>query len=552
MALLLNARKPFLLICFVISLNGSAQSWQWSKQIGSNQADAGLGTCDKDGNFYIVGIYRGDTCHFSDTLLTTAGEYRGLFIARYSNTGQKLWEHNVGYGYAEDQFAGFGDILVDNNGFLYVTGTYFEYALFDSIALYSVNSSGDIFLAKYSPSGSCIWAKSAGGIGYDGGSGLAIDSADNVYVCGANLDNALFDTISIIPGGFIAKYNSAGQCLWAKNKSKYNNPFFGSDLCYTAMTIYKDNLYTCGYMMNDTILIDTILIKHPKFIFGNIICCYDLDANIKWIGESDSRAAYSGENISTDLNGNIYATGAFWDSINFQGTTLINHGHEDAFFIKYNPQGSLIWAKQLYTTVDAYGNGIIPDSEGNCYTTGWFQGTAKFGNDSIVADTYRDLFLAKYDAVGNFIGATHFGEALGNLVSLDSEDNPYVEGGFWGDVTISQNTLTSYGVQDIFLAKSDKITGLQKSDYKEKYQLIIYANPTTGKCNITIPDEFLHEKSLNLTVYDNQGKPVLSYSLVPSGNKIQLNLSGYASGIYNAMLMNGSKAYSGRIIIQRE
>jgi hypothetical protein len=546
--------KRFMIIIFliIISLSGICQSWEWAKQIGSNQADWGLGTCDKDGNMYIVGVYEGSPCYFTDTSLTTAGQFSGMFISKYSNTGQELWVQGVGYGYSEDQTSGFGDILLDNSGFLYVTGEFYQYAIFDTILLHSVNNSGDMFLAKYTPEGKCIWAKSAGGSGNDGGSGLAIDSASNVYVCGSNLATAIFDTISIIRGGFIAKYNSSGQCLWAKNKSKYNNPFFGSDLCYTAMTINKGNLYTCGYMMNDTVLIDTVLIAHPKDYCGNIICCYTLGANIKWVGESSCLGAYSGENISTDLNGNIYATGAFWDSINFQGTTLINHGNKDAFLCKYNPQGNLLWARQTNSTIAAYGNGIIPDSEGNCYATGWFQGTTKFGNDSIVADTYRDLFLAKYDGEGNFIGATHFGQAEGDLVSLDSNDNPYVEGNFWGDVTIGQNTLTSYGSADIFLAQSDKITGLQKIDYKEKYQLIINANPTTGKCNITIPDEFLHEKSLTLTVYDNQGKVIQVSTITLTENTIRLNLSAQASGIYNVVLTNGKKSYSGRIVFSAD
>jgi hypothetical protein len=546
--------KRFIIINFliIISLAGTSQSWPWAKQIGSNQADWGLGTCDKDGNFYIVGVYEGSPCYFTDTSLTTAGQYSGMFISKYSNTGQELWVQGVGYGYSQDQTSGFGDILVDNSGFLYVTGEFYQYALFDTILLHSVNNSGDMFLAKYNPDGTCVWAKSAGGSGNDGGSGLAIDSAGNVYVCGSNLATAIFDTISIIPGGFIAKYNSSGQCLWAKNKSKYNNPFFGSDLCYTAMTINKDNLYTCGYMMNDTILIDTILIKHPKWIGGNIVCCYDLNANIKWVGESASRVAYSGENISTDKDGNIYATGQFLDSISFQGTTLINHGNKDAFLCKYNPQGNLLWARQTNSTIAAYGNGIIPDSEGNCYATGWFQGTTKFGNDSIVADSYKDLFLAKYDSGGNFIGMTHFGQAEGVLVSLDSYDNPYIEGNFWGDVTIGQNNLTSYGDKDIFLAQSDKITGLQKIDYKEKNQLIIYANPTTGKCNITIPEEFRNEKSLTLTVYDNQGKVIQSIPVNLSEGKIRLDLSAQATGIYNAVLTNGKKSYAGRIVFSAD
>ncbi|MEI6900413.1 MAG: T9SS type A sorting domain-containing protein, partial [Bacteroidota bacterium] len=82
-----------------------------------------------------------------------------------------------------------------------------------------------------------------------------------------------------------------------------------------------------------------------------------------------------------------------------------------------------------------------------------------------------------------------------------------------------------------------------------KDQLFIYANPTSGRCNITIPEEFIHEKTLNLTIYNSLGIKIQSIDLPAVEEEIQLNLSSHPAGIYHVVLNNGEKAYSGRIVI---
>ena len=81
-------------------------------------------------------------------------------------------------------------------------------------------------------------------------------------------------------------------------------------------------------------------------------------------------------------------------------------------------------------------------------------------------------------------------------------------------------------------------------------QLIIYANPNQGKCNITIPDEFQHEKNLTLSIFDNNGKLIQQIPVQMNENKIKLNLQAEAKGIYNVTLSNGSKSYNGKIVFE--
>jgi Secretion system C-terminal sorting domain len=218
------------------------------------------------------------------------------------------------------------------------------------------------------------------------------------------------------------------------------------------------------------------------------------------------------------------------------------------FFASTAGRGSLLWARQTKASVAAWGTSIIPDSEGNCYVTGFFDGNAFPDIGYISSETSQDLFLAKYDSDGGLLGVNHFGMAWGKRLGIDDESNPYMIGEFYGSIEVGQTSLNSYGDRDIVLCRSDKITNLLNPTVKSEDHLIIYANPTTGKCSINIPGDFLHEKSLILTIYNTNGKVIQTIPVELSENNILFNLSAQASGIYNAVLTNGKKSYSGRIV----
>lgn len=75
-----------------------------------------------------------------------------------------------------------GGIVTDASGNVYAVG-YFEGILnFGSFSLAA--SSVDIFLAKYNSSGTCLWAKKAGGIAGDYGRAIALDGDGNIYITG--------------------------------------------------------------------------------------------------------------------------------------------------------------------------------------------------------------------------------------------------------------------------------------------------------------------------------------------------------------------------------
>ncbi|MFP6904515.1 MAG: SBBP repeat-containing protein, partial [Verrucomicrobiota bacterium] len=72
------------------------------------------------------------------------------------------------------------------------------------------------------------------------------------------------------------------------------------------------------------------------------------------------------------------------------------------------------WAAGMGGTRAGEGRGIAVDASGNVYTTGEFQGTVDFdpgpGTFNLTsADGIEDIFVSKLDASGNFLWAKRLG-----------------------------------------------------------------------------------------------------------------------------------------------
>ncbi|BDS15207.1 SBBP repeat-containing protein [Aureispira anguillae] len=105
----------------------------------------------------------------------------------------------------------------------------------------------------------------------------------------------------------------------------------------------------------------------------------------------------------------------------------------DAFILKLDSMGTTIWAKAITGNDDQHGYTITSDQSNNIYVTGHYQDTTDFDPDttSYIHAPYSYLgsyFLAKYDSDGNFKWMhgmpEHSGE-FGHPVATDLQNNVY-------------------------------------------------------------------------------------------------------------------------------
>ena len=319
------------------------------------------------------------------------------------------WVKSFG-GSSDD--AGYSTI-VDDSGNVYTTGNFAGTVDFDPGAgTANLTSAGDydIFVHKLDASGNFIWAKAFGGSSYDIGESINVDASGNIYTTGSFEGTVDFD-----PGAGTANLTSVGV-----------NDVFVQKLDASGNFIWAK-------------------------AFGDINSDYGLS-------------------ITVDTSGNIYTTGSFIGTVDFDpgaGTAnLTSAGGIDVFVQKLDASGNFIWAKAYGGSSNDEGRSTIVDDSGNIYTTGYFAGTVDFdpgaGTVNLTSAGGNDVFVQKLDASGNFIWAKSFGDSNSDYVrsiTVDTSGNIYTTGFFEGTVDfdpgVGTANLTSAGGTDIFVQKLD-------------------------------------------------------------------------------------------------
>ncbi len=164
------------------------------------------------------------------------------------------------------------------------------------------------------------------------------------------------------------------------------------------------------------------------------------------------------QSITVDLSGNLYITGYHSGIVNYNGTTILTptNNNFQAFIIKLNTNGGLVWSKSLGDSYETKGVSIALDRNFNVYTTGYYTGSA-FGSNAIG----RDIFIIKHDSSGNQKWLRRIGGAgndISTSIAIDLNNNVLTTG-YYSDIVdfdpgINTFNLTSTG-KDIFISKLD-------------------------------------------------------------------------------------------------
>ena len=321
------------------------------------------------------------------------------------------WAKGIGGSGAESGYSA----IIDASGNVYTTGTFSGTTDFDPNAgvanLTSVGVNSDIFVSKLDASGNFVWAKAMGGTSFSTANSIAIDATGNVYTTGYFSGTADFD-----PSAGVANLTSAG----------------GDDVFVSKL---------------------------------------DASGNFVWAKGMGGSGAESGYSATIDASGNVYTTGYFSGTVDFDPNASVANlasagGSQDIFVSKLNASGNFVWAKAMGGTDYDEPNSIAVDATGNVYTAGLFRGTADFDPNAGVANLTSaggdDVFVSKLDASGNFVWAKAMGgtnSENATSIAIDVTGNVYTTGFFAGTTDFDPNTgvvnLTSAGSLDIFVSKLD-------------------------------------------------------------------------------------------------
>ena len=311
----------------------------WAKSAGGGGNDEGQSICvDTSGNSYVTGSFdNSSTITFGTTTLTSNG-YANIFVVKYDASGNVVWAKSAGGG--DDDKGQSISVDANGNSYItgFFTSPTITFGSDTLINKDVTGSTFDVFIAKYDASGNVLWAKSAGGNNIDIGQSIAVDASGNSYITGYFQSSTItFGTITLTNNGsqniFIAKYDALGNVVWAKSAGG-NGYDWGRGISVDA----SGNSYITGSFGSATITFGTTtLINNDSTAMTEdiFIAKYDASGNVIWAKSAGGSGSDNGNSIAVDASGNSYITGYFESpTITFGTTTLTRNGYETIYIAK--------------------------------------------------------------------------------------------------------------------------------------------------------------------------------------------------------------------------
>lgn len=511
--------------------NTLAQGWVWAKSSGGALSDYGESIAtDASGNVFVTGYFNSTSISFGSTTLTNAGS-QDIFLVKYDASGNVLWATRAG-GTGNDQSL---SVATDNEGNVFITGTYGSSTItFGAVTLTNAGTS-NIFLVKYSASGSVLWAKTAGGTGYDATAGVTTDASGNAYITGGFSSSTItFGTTTLTNAAtsvndyFVAKYNGAGNPVWAQRA--------GGTSSEQGFSITADSsgfIYVAGGFQSATLDFGSYSISNLGD-YDLFVVKYDSSGTVYWVKSAGGTLDDVPLGITTDNHGNCIITGYYYSpSLPFGTTTLINAGTTNTFLAKFNSIGNIDWVKSFGGSLKDNGTSVTADASGNVYLTGEFGSSAiTFGSTSLTNHGSYNIFFAKFDSTGNnlyakAVGGTGADQAYG--VACDATGDAYITGWLSSPtVNFGSTTLTDSGFYDIYTAKFSSTLSVPGISTESDSKLTLYPNPSTGIVTISL----MHAADYQaIEVYDLTGRLMYHYPQKPTAI-FTIQLPALPNGMY--------------------
>ncbi len=438
--------------CVLTARGEISPSFLWADSAGSiSNAEAHAVATDAAGNVLVTGFFTGTNSIGNTNLVSSGAE--DIFVAKYDLVGNFLWARQAG-GTGYDEGRG---IATDASGNIYLTGLFQNTAAFGATNLTSSGQS-DVFIAKYDPAGNLIWVLDAGGKDFDEAHAIAVDAQGNAVITGYIDATATFGSFSLpnTSGSdniFVAKCSSAGKFLWAQAAGGSQDDV-GNGIALDGAT----NVYVTGYFSGTATFGTTNLTALGSTGLSDVFLAkYNPAGNLLWVRQAGGTNDDEGNAIAADSVGNVSLTGKFSGAATFGNTNLVGNG-TDIFVARYDTAGNFQWARWAGSGNVIYGNagfGIINDASSNVFVTGYFSGTAAFGNTNLTSVAFDDVFSSKYDNTGNLLWVRSAGGTdldIGYGVATGAQSNAFVVGFFASStMALDSVTLTNLGSRNIFI-----------------------------------------------------------------------------------------------------
>lgn len=414
---------------YIVKLD-PAQNLIWAVQLETNNGknhSTGIAV-DCDGQYvYITGCFEGDASIHNCVFFSSMG--MDMYVLQLDAlTGEPNW----GLQSSSNGNTCAQAITTDCNNHVFVTG-YFNApsTTFGSLPPLTTQIT-DAFIIRIDPkpdnsNGDFIWAKqgsSTDEFSASYGRSIAADCEGNVYMTGNFYGITNFGPTTVANNYhndvFVSQLDIEGNWNWTIQSltTPYGENTEGC-VAYAIASDCKCNVYITGNF-GGTGTFGSIqkASSGPSDVF---VAKIDANANWLWVQTAGGIDVIDfGYAITVDAECNVYITGTIYGTTNFGNTVLIADNHDIFVAALESCSGNWLWVTQAGGQGDDIGYGIIANSQGDIYTTGYFQAPATFSSYVLNPNPQGlyNIFIAKVtdDPQLNLIGVAQSAVPIGQWI----------------------------------------------------------------------------------------------------------------------------------------
>ncbi len=266
---------------------------------------------------------------------------------------------------------------------------------------------GDWEIRKFTSAGVLVWERTydSPASGVDIAYGVAVDSGDNIVVCGIE------DRPDLVQGGDwrIRKYDSGGTLLWSVS---YASPGWQDDVAYDVAVEGADNVVVAGMETRYDLGTETNWLTRKYDSAGALLW------SVSYTSEPTGFSFDTAYAVAVDGSGNSVVAGEYFDPVGFSSNALV---------LKYDSSGTLLWSRTYDGPLgqgDA-GFGVAVDPSQNVIVAGYE-----------IGPSFNAVWrVCKYDGAGQTIWTKAYAvpgqdvlaysaasDAYGNVIVLGIED----------------------------------------------------------------------------------------------------------------------------------
>lgn len=534
-----------LLITFFTTFSFTTKAGQvkidWTKTESGSGSQQVAGVVPVNGKMIVAGNFTGNYQN-SLSIYNSAAGSTDCFVTCYNASQQLQWSVVFGNTCNERIESVTADAA---NGNVYITGAFYNTL---NIGAQSITSNGgtDIFLAAFTETGSLMWLKSFGSAGSDEGVKCITDPSGNILLA-ANTNSFQFsgsDQSSVGASICIAKFNTAGNLIWSQCESAGMSGFIKvNDMHYTSV----GNIVAAGQFFGNLQAGDGGTLNYQSASENSWVGSYypNGTTGFLYVPVLTGFGSNGITGVTTDLSGNIQLSGYYEGSFEFAGQQSTSNDR-NVMLLEMAPNGNEMHAEFFEATGYQQSGKIICTQQNQLVMSGYYFDAFNSGNISLANNGGLDAFAIFSTPGATASDAIQIG-GTGDEISYDlavSGNDIYVAGCFGLNQTntttmFDSQNVTSNGAGDGFVSKLsvlNQTTGISEGT-SSTGSLKAFPNPAASYFHLALNND----EPAQVIITDLSGRVVLQQQVAPFSGTITIDISEFATGIYQLMVTQSRK-----------